>query len=123
MSYEFTLVLNREITDEEARMIRDSVASDFTISQAVSETQDNPTTTQLDFKKDASSLEEAITAALEGVRSVPDLSAGSLIVPPYGGAEPAAEEPVPAHEGVAVAEGTVLSQAAPTTGDEPLNSV
>lgn len=95
MSYEFTMVLNRQVTDDEAEVLRTSGCGDATFTTATMGVEKDQVATQMDFQTDAPSLAEAITAALEAVKAVPDLTTTSLTVPPYGGNPPPSEEAAP----------------------------
>lgn len=95
MSYEFTMVLNRQVTDDEAEVLRTSGCGDATFTTATVGVEKDQVVTQMDFQTDAPSLAEAITAAVEAVKAVPDLITTSLTVPPYGGNPPPSEEPGP----------------------------
>lgn len=131
MSYEFTLVLSREITDEESAALQKIGCAGSTLTTAKHPTNPDITVTQMDFDIEGSSLAAVIESALESVLTVPELSAASLIVPPQpsglpddadrvlegtvipagnghqapAAAEPVTEEPVTA-EPVAAAVGT-----------------
>jgi hypothetical protein len=82
MSYEFTLVLSREITDEESEALQKVGCAGASLSTAKLPTNADVTVTQLDFDIDGASLAAVIESALEAVLTVPDLTAASLIVPP-----------------------------------------
>lgn len=84
MGYKFTLVLSREITDEESAALREA---DLVCSEAVFGSDTLPSNadvpvTKMDFDDtSASSLAEAIQSALDAVTKVPELAVPSLTVP------------------------------------------
>jgi hypothetical protein len=89
MSFEFTMVLSREITDGEVDILRKSGCGDAAVTTATVGAEGNEVVvTRMDFQTDAPSLEEALTSAIEAVKAVPDLTAASVSVPAYGGADP-----------------------------------
>jgi hypothetical protein len=111
----FTLVLNREITEDESGALRESGCTDATVTSVTVPGTDDTVVTQMEFDTDAGpSLAEAIEAALEAVKTVPDLSVPTLTVP----AQPAQ----PAENGAAadptVLAGTVLAEDDEPAGDE-----
>jgi hypothetical protein len=92
MSYEFTLVLNREITDEESDELRRGGCAGATLAPDVLPTNAEVSVTRLDFETDGPSLAEVITLALEAVQTVPGLKAASLRVPAQPGGESPEED-------------------------------
>ena len=82
MGHEFTLVLSREITDDESRVLQEAGCAGATISTAALPTNADVVVTQLDFDAEGPSLADAINSALEAVKTVPDLSAASLTAQP-----------------------------------------
>ncbi|WEO93654.1 hypothetical protein A6P39_006285 [Streptomyces sp. FXJ1.172] len=83
MGYRFTLVLNREITDDESESLLKAGCAEAAITTTTHPTNADSLVTQLDIDTEAAtSLAEAIQAALDAVTTVPDLSAPSLTVPP-----------------------------------------
>ena len=81
MGYEFTLTLNRVITDEESLALREGGCAGATITSA-SLPPDGLVVTQLDFDEEAPNLADAIQSALDAVKVVPSLRVDSLDVPP-----------------------------------------
>lgn len=81
MGYTFSLVLNREITDEELTVLVDG-RSGVTRESDTLPTNAEVSVTRIDFDDTASeSLEAAIESALEAVKKVPDLTVPALNVP------------------------------------------
>jgi hypothetical protein len=98
VGYRFSLVLSREMTDDEsARLLADR--SGATLAADTLPTNADVTVTRIDFDDTTSpSLAEAIESALEAVKKMPDLSVPALDVPAQP-AGPADEKPdVPAEE-------------------------
>jgi hypothetical protein len=87
VGHKFTLVLNREITDEESAILKDSGCAEAVFGTDALPTNADVTVTKLEFDDTGSpSLSEAIDAALEAVKKVPELTVPGLSVP----AQPAA---------------------------------
>jgi hypothetical protein len=91
VGHKFSLVLSREITDDESVILqREGCAAAIFGTQPLP-TDAEVTVTKLDFDDTVfPSLAEAIEAALEAVKKVPDLSVPGLTVP----AQPAGVAPV-----------------------------
>lgn len=82
MGYRFSLVLSREITDEESAVLREAGCTAATFGTDSLPTNADVTVTKMDFDDTVTpTLAEAIEAALEAVKSVPDLSVPGLTVP------------------------------------------
>jgi hypothetical protein len=82
VGFKFTLVLNREITDDESAILRESGCTEAVFATDALPTNAEVTVTKLDFDDTVSpSLAEAIEAALEAVKKVPELSVPGLTVP------------------------------------------
>jgi hypothetical protein len=82
VGYKFSLVLSREITDEESATLRELGCAGAVFMTDTHPTKPEITVTKMDFDDTVSpSLAEAIEAALESVKKVPDLSVPSLEVP------------------------------------------
>ena len=96
MGYKFTLVLNREITDDESESLQKAGCADATITTTAHPTDADSLATQLDIDTEAISLEEAIQSALDAVDTVPDLSVPVLDVPPQPNGISTEDEAVPA---------------------------
>lgn len=93
MGHRFSLVLSREITDDESVILQDAgCAGAIFATDSLPANADVPVT-KMDFDDTVSpSLAEAIGSALEAVKKVPDLSVPVLAVP----AQPArAPDPAP----------------------------
>ena len=82
MGHRFSLVLNREITDDESAILQEAgCAAAIFAADSLPADADVPVT-KLEFDDTASpSLAEAIGSALEAVKKVPDLSVPLLTVP------------------------------------------
>ncbi|GAA1934612.1 hypothetical protein GCM10009738_03120 [Kitasatospora viridis] len=99
MGYVFSLVLSREITEDEMTTLKVGCGGAADFGTDVLPTNAEVTVTKLDFDDAVSpSLAEAIESALAAVAEVTDLSVSELTVPaqPAGaeGAEAEAKEPV-----------------------------
>jgi hypothetical protein len=96
MSYEFTLLLSREITDEESTALREGGCAGAALTTDKLPTNPDVTVTRLDFDIEGPSLAEVIEAALEAVKAVPDLRPASLTVPAQPSGAPDDDESAPA---------------------------
>ncbi len=102
MGYKFTLILNREVTDEESAALREAGCADAIFGSDTLPTNAEVPVTKIDFDTTSSpTLAEAIQAGLDAVMKVPDLSVPGLNVPAQP-AEPDTKEPTPVIEGVVV---------------------
>jgi hypothetical protein len=82
VGYRFSLVLSREITDEESAVLREAGCAAAIFGTDSLPTNADVTVTKMDFDDTVTpTLAEAIEAALEAVKSVPDLSVPGLTVP------------------------------------------
>jgi hypothetical protein len=82
MGYRFTLTLNREITDDESAALRDAGCADALFGADTLPTNAEIPVTKMDFDTTSSpTLAEAIQAALDAVKKVPELSVPGLTVP------------------------------------------
>ncbi|HEY2237970.1 MAG TPA: hypothetical protein VGI21_04230 [Streptosporangiaceae bacterium] len=116
MGYRFTLLLNREVTDEESGALQEAGCSEAVFSADKLPTNADVTVTKMEFDDTASpTLAEAIESALEAVKKVPDLSVPGLTVP----AQPA--EPVKDTDGAAVVAGEVVAEDA--AGEAPAEEI
>ena len=89
MGYKFTLVLSREITEEESVTLREMVSPGVVFGNDTFPTNAEIPVTKMDFDDTNSpSLAESIESALEAVRKVADLTVPGLSVP----AQPAGPE-------------------------------
>jgi hypothetical protein len=94
VGHKFSLVLSREITDDESAILRES-CSGTTFTTDTLPTNAEVTVTRVDVDDTASpSLAEAIEAGLEAVKKVPELSVPGLTVPaqPVGAAAESAAD-------------------------------
>lgn len=92
MGYKFSLVLSREITDDESVILQEAGCSSAVFGTDSLPTNADVTVTKMDFDDTASrTLADAIESALEAVKKVPDLTVPGLTVPAQP-AEPPAEE-------------------------------
>lgn len=106
MGYKFSLVLSREITDDESAVLQEVGCSAAIFGTDSLPTNAAVTVTKMDFDDTSSpSLAEAIESALEAVKKVPDLTVPGLTVP----AQPAG----PLDETPKVVAGEVVEEAAP----------
>jgi hypothetical protein len=104
MSYKFTLVLSREITEEEIGALKDAGCPDSAISTTELPTEGKEPATQMEFDTDASkTLAGAMEMVLDAVQTIPDLRPVTLEVPAQPNGEPPETEdslyeldPVPA---------------------------
>ncbi len=104
MGYKFTLVLSREITEEEISALKDAGCPDSAISMTELPTAEKESATQMEFDTDASkTLAGAMEMALDAVKTIPDLRPFTLEVPAQPNGEPPETEdslyeldPVPA---------------------------
>lgn len=93
VGYKFSLVLSREITDEESAVLQEMNCSPAIFGSDSLPTNAEVTVTKMDFDDTSSpSLAEAIESALEAVKNVPDLTVPGLTVPAQP-AGPLDEEP------------------------------
>jgi hypothetical protein len=93
MSYKFTVVLSREITEEEIGALKDAGCPDSAISTAELPTKDKEPATQMDFDTDASAtLAGAMEMVLDAVKTIPDVRPITLEVPAQPNGEPPESE-------------------------------
>lgn len=112
MGYKFTLVLNREITDEESAILKNAGCADAIFGSDSLPTNAEIPVTKMDFDDTSSpSLAEAIQSGLDAVQKMPDLSVPGLTVPAQP-AGPVAEtgEVAEAGEPAQVLEGLVVEE-------------
>ena len=108
MGYRFSLVLSREISDEESVTLQEAGCVSAVFGSDTLPTNAQVTVTKMDFDDTVSpSLAEAIESALEAVKKVPDLSVPGLTVPAQPAHAPAEETP---EAGATVVEGTVVTE-------------
>ncbi|MFF1307343.1 hypothetical protein [Streptomyces sp. NPDC058307] len=92
MGHTFTLVLDRKITDEESESMKKAGCDGAEFTTGAHPTNADILVTRLDIDTEAASLAEAIQSALDAVKTVPDLSAPGLFVPPQRNAAPGQDE-------------------------------
>jgi hypothetical protein len=115
MGYRFSLVLSREISEEESAILQEAGPASAVFGTDSLPTNAQVTVTKMDFDvTESPSLAEAIESALEAVKKVPELSVPGLTVPAQPAHAP--EEGAASDPGVVV--GTVVtdesaSEAAP----------
>ena len=82
MGYRFSLVLSREISEEESAILQEAGPASAVIGTDSLPTNAQVTVTKMDFDvTESPSLAEAIESALEAVKKVPELSVPGLTVP------------------------------------------
>lgn len=112
MGFKFSLVLSREITDDESAVLQEAGCAGAVFATGSLPTNAEVAVTKMDFDDTlSSSLAAAIESALEAVKKVPDLGVPGLNVPAQPAGEPdgeAAREPVAATKVVA---GVVVDEA------------
>jgi hypothetical protein len=121
MGRKFSLVLNREVTDEESVTLRRAGCAAAIFGKDKLLTNAEVTVTKMDFDEIGSmTLVEAIEAALRAVRQVPDLNVPGLTAP-IQVAKPAQEEPGTEIEGVTAEEAIedVTAEEEPSTEKVP----
>jgi hypothetical protein len=97
LGYKFSLVLSREVNDEESAILQGAIPADAIFGSDSLPTDAEITVTKMEFDDTVSpTLAEAIESALDAVKKVPDLGVPGLTVPaqPAGPeAEATAEDP------------------------------
>lgn len=95
MGHKFSLVLSRQITDEESVTLQEAGFADAAFATDSLPTNADVTVTKVDFDDTVSpSLAEAIESALEAVQKVPDLTVPGLSVPAVPQETPAGDSNV-----------------------------
>lgn len=111
MGHKFSLVLSREITDDESAVLQDAGCNGAVFGKDTLPTDAAVPVTKVEIDDTVSpSLAEAIESALEAVKKVPDLSVPGLTVPAVPRAD--AEGGSPAGAGKVVAGEVVEEQPA-----------
>jgi hypothetical protein len=106
VGHKFSLVLRREITDDESAILQEAGCADAIFATDTLPTDADVTVTKMDFDDTRSpSLADAIESALEAVKKVSDLGVPGLTVP----AQP---ERAAAEESDAVIQGVVVQEKA-----------
>jgi hypothetical protein len=112
MGYRFSLVLSREVTEEESAVLRAAGCESAVFGTDIHPTNTEITVTKMDFDDTMSpTLAEAIESALEAVKNVdvPDLTIPGLTVP----AQPAG----PVTEDSGVVQGEVIDETGSAESD------
>lgn len=92
MGHKFSLVLSRQITDDESVVLKEAGCGSAVFATDALPTNADVTVTKMDFDDTVSpSLAEAIESALKAVKEVPDLTVPGLSVPAVP-KEPAADD-------------------------------
>ncbi|MFH9419150.1 hypothetical protein [Streptomyces sp. NPDC017529] len=95
MGHKFSLVLSREITDEESAVLQEAGFANAAFVTDSLPTNADVVVTKAEFDDTVSpSLAEAIESALEAVKKVPDLTVPGLSVPAVPQESPAGESQV-----------------------------
>jgi hypothetical protein len=119
MGFTFSLVLNREITDEESSALQEAGCAGAVFSTDTLPTNAEVPVTKLEFDDlESPSLAQAIDAALEAVKKVPELSVPGLYVPAQPAERP--DEDLPVDVVVSDSEDEVVPELA--TEQEPLEA-
>jgi len=80
-SHEFTLKMNREVTDDEIEALYEAGCDDAGI-------ETGPLGTIIDFTRTAPSLAEALVSAVRDIEKVPGLRAVGVAAQPIGYSQP-----------------------------------
>jgi hypothetical protein len=113
MGHKFSLVLSRVISEEESAVLAGAGCSCAIFGMDTLPTNADVTVTKMDFDDPESpSIADAIEAALEAVKTVPDLTVPGLMVP----AVPKEPEPAPESESAADAQSQQETQTGEETG-------
>jgi hypothetical protein len=82
VGYRFSLILSREITDDESAILKEAGCSSATFGTDSLPTNADVTVTKMDFDDTVSpTLADAIQNGLDAVKNVPDLGVPGLTVP------------------------------------------
>lgn len=102
VGYRFSLVLSREVTEDESAILQDVGCAGAVFTTDTLPTNPDVIVTKMDFDDTISpSLADAIESALQAVKNVPELTVPGLTVPAQP-AGPAPEEPDKVIEGTVV---------------------
>jgi hypothetical protein len=116
MGYRFSLVLSREISEEESAILQEAGPASAVFGTDSLPTNAQVTVTKMDFDvTESPSLAEAIESALEAVKKVPELSVPGLTVPAQPAHLPEEDSSVVAGE---VVTDETATDAAPQQADE-----
>jgi hypothetical protein len=122
MGFTFSLVLSREISEEESAVLREAGCASAVFTTDALPTNAEVPVTKMEFDDTMSpSLAEAIESALEAVKVVPDLSVPGLIVPAQPAERQSEDTPAGtvAGEVVAVEEVTEAAEVTEVTEEKP----
>lgn len=115
MGHVFSLVLSREITDDESAVLQESGCYGASFGIDSLPTNAEVSVTKVDIDDTVSpSLAEAIESALEAVKKVPDLGVPGLTVPAL---------PVEQRTKPGVVDGEVIEEVASVSNDEVIEEV
>ena len=82
MTYRFSLVLNRKVTDQETVTLKEVSQANMSFVGDTLPTNAEIAVTRIDFENDvAPTLAEAIEAGFEAIKAIPELSIPGLSVP------------------------------------------
>jgi hypothetical protein len=99
VGYKFTLVLDREITDEESAILQEAGCNDAIFGPDTLPTNPDVRVTKIDFDTTSfPTLAEAIQSALDAVKAVSNLGVPGLTVPAQPAGPPDGEEQAAAAE-------------------------
>jgi hypothetical protein len=110
MGYRFSLVLSREVSEEESVILQEAGCAGAVFGTDSLPTNAQVTVTKMDFDvTNSPSLADAIESALEAVKKVPELSVPGLTVP----AQPAHAPEADAASDNSMVAGTVITDETP----------
>jgi hypothetical protein len=119
VGHKFSLVLNREVTDEETTILRQGACAGAIFGTDSLLTDANVPVTRMDFDEIGSlTLVEAIEAALETVKKVPNLYVPGLTGPVYPPKAPEAEDDEAAEDEWSDIEAAQAGEPAAVTADD-----
>ena len=103
MPYQFSLILNREITDQETKTLTEASPVSVTFADDVLPVNAEVRVTRIDFEDDVMpGLAEAIEAGFELIKTIPDLSIPGLRVPAQSAKPDDGQDEEPAQEAAEV---------------------
>ncbi|NJQ05123.1 hypothetical protein HCN56_05900 [Streptomyces lonarensis] len=89
MGHRYSLILDREVTEQEAVTLKETSRADISFASDTLPTNADVTVTRISFEDEVTpTLAEAIEAGFEAVKAIPGLSIPGLSVP----AQPAAAD-------------------------------
>jgi uncharacterized protein (DUF1501 family) len=99
MGHRFSLVLNREVTEQETVTLKETSPAALSFSSDTLPTDAEIPVTRIDFEDEVTpTLAEAIEAGFETVKAIPELSIPGLSVPAQPAATDAGEDGTAAKE-------------------------